>query len=193
MGVSLSSGESVNLTQIGGMGLRRIAIGLGWSPRKGFLGMSKSVDFDASALLYDDQKAAVDEVWFGHLESTDGSVRHLGDDRSGGGDDDEPNEVIVVDLNAVPKAVTSIVFVVSSFSGETFSGVERAFCSIVDAASQKEIARYDLNSANAESTGFIIAKVMRHEGGWKFQAVGAHCVGRQRTIRDIEALAREHA
>ena len=193
MGVSLSSGESVNLAQVGGMGLRRIAIGVGWTPKKGFLGMSKSVDFDASALLYNADQTAVDDVWFGHLESKDSSVRHLGDDRSGGGIEDAPNERIVVELNAVPRDVHSIVFVVSSFSGDTFSGVERAFCSIVDHASQKEIARYNLQAAEESSTGFIIAKVYRHDGGWKFQAIGAHCTGRQRTIRDIEALARAHA
>ena len=193
MALSLNSGENVSLNTLGGTGLHRIAVGLGWGHRVGFLGMAKDVDLDASAILFDAEQNAVDEVWFGHLQSEDGSVRHTGDERSGGRKESKPHEVVVVDLKAVPARVQSIVFVVSSFSGETFSGVPFAFCNVVDAASRKEIARYDLKSGDDNHTGFIAAKVARSNGEWKFHAIGAYCTGRQKTIRDIEALARAHA
>ncbi|MEC8025394.1 MAG: TerD family protein [Myxococcota bacterium] len=193
MAIKLSSGEHVSLTQLGGSGLNRIAVGLGWGHRKGFLGMAQDVDLDASAILFDADKNPVDDVWFGHLSSKKGSVQHLGDDRAGGRDEGDPNEVIIVDLKSIPAQIRSVVFVVSSFSGETFNGVPFAFCNVVDAASRKEIARYDLQSAEGEHTGYIVAKVVKIEGEWKFHAVGAHCAGRQRTIRDIQAIARQHA
>ena len=82
---------------------------------------------DASCILYGGNKVAIDTVYFGKLRSSDGSVLHTGDDLVGGGGENEPNEVINVDLSSVPSQVDSIVFVVNSYSGETFEGVRSLF------------------------------------------------------------------
>lgn len=193
MAISLSKGQKISLTKEGGAGLNRVAVGLGWGKKKGFLGVKKDVDLDASCLLYDGSREPIDAVWFGQLRSKDGSIAHTGDDRGGGGSEQDPNEVITVDLHSVPAEIQSIIFVVNSFSGETFKGIPFAFCNVVDAANNKEIARYNLQTDGGSHQGFIIAKAYRHDGEWKFHAIGEQCSGQQRTIRDIEPQARNFA
>ena len=73
-------------------------------------------------------------------------------------------------------------FVVNSFTGQTFDRVENAFCRLVDEATGTEIARYAL-SGRGSHTAQVIAKVYRHEGEWKMHAIGENASGR--TFRDL--------
>jgi tellurium resistance protein TerZ len=210
MSISLSKGQKISLTKESGESLSSIAVGLGWGKREtrsqvkkgGFLGFGgqmvtetskEDVDLDASCILYDDSKSNTDRVWFSKLRSEDGSIVHTGDDRSGGGPETDPNEIIHVNLDQVPGNVKSIVFVVNSYSGEDFSGVPFAFCNVVDRSTNKEIARYNLQTDGGAYKGFVIAKVYRHGGDWKFHAIGEQCTGRQRTVDELEPFARVHA
>ena len=148
-----------------GGGLNQVAVGLGWGQKtKGLFGGLKyvEVDLDASCILYDSDKTPVDAV-FGKLSSSDGSVVHSGDDLGGGGSENEPNEVISVFLKQVPKHVQSIIFVVNSYSGETFAGIPSAFCNVTDSATHEEAARYNLSTDGVDYKGFIIAKVIDME------------------------------
>jgi tellurium resistance protein TerZ len=124
-------------------------------------------------------------VFFGQLRSKDGSIRHTGDDRAGGGSEDDPNEIIDVSLVDVPAEVKSIVFVVNSYSGETFKGIPSAFCNVTDLATGQEVARFNLATDGGAHRGFVIAKVVREADAWQFEAIGATCTGRQQTIEDI--------
>ena len=76
----------------------------------------------------------------------------------------------------------SIVFTISSFRGQTFESVENAFCRVVDATSNTEIAKYNL-SAKGNYTALIVAKVYRHNGAWKMSALGETSNGK--TIQDM--------
>jgi len=202
MGISLSKGQSISLAKDSGSSLERVAVGLGWGLRevqkKGFFGFGGGVkkvevDLDASAIVYGQSAQPVDSVWWRHLRSEDGSIVHSGDELAGGGSESDPNEVINVDLKAVPAEVKSIIFVVNSYSGETFDGIPFAFCNVVDMGSDKEVARFNLNTQGGAARGFIIAKVSRSGSGWNFEAIGEQASGRQQTIQDIEALARQFA
>ncbi len=195
MSVSLSKGQKVSLVKKdGGGGLARIVVGLGWGKARGMLGLfKKDVDLDASAIIFDTSGTSVDSVWFGQLKSRDGAIVHTGDDRGGGGSEQDPNEAINVALDAIPSNVRSIVFVVNSYSGESFKGVPFAFCNVVDATTNREVARFNLETHGGDHRGFIIAKVFRDGSAWQFEAIGEPCTGRQQTIRDIEPQARKHA
>ena len=194
----VQKGQSIQLKSKSGAQLTKIAVGLGWGKKrkKGFFGGIKEigVDLDASCIIYDGDKMAIDTVWFGNLRSSDGSVQHTGDDRVGGGSEGEPNEIINVDLSRLPGQVKSIVFVVNSYSGETFEGVPFAFCNVVDLSSgSMEVARYNLQTDGGSHKGFIIAKLRRDGNGWNFEAIGERSTGRQQTVRDIEPQARAFA
>jgi len=172
MGISLVKGQKISLEKGDGSSLTKIFLGAGWDVAKkgGLLGMfgggGDSIDLDASAIMFDQNNKALDSIWFGQLQSRDGSIKHSGDNRTGDGDGDD--EAIHVDLTKVPSQVKSIVFTISSFRGQTFEKVENAFCRVVDATNY---------------TALIIAKVYRHNGAWKMSALGETCNGK--TIQDM--------
>lgn len=184
MTVTLNKGQSVSLAKPGGGTLTKVRMGLGWDAKKirTMFGRMKeqAIDLDASCLLFDADRVLVDQVWFCQLESKDGALIHLGDNTTGAGDGDD--ESIVVDLNAVHPGVRTLVFVVNSYSGESFSQIDNAFCRLVDATNEKEIARYDLSGSGAH-TAQIMAKVVRDGAGWSMVALGERTNGR--TIQNM--------
>lgn len=169
--VSLAKGQKVNLRKDGGVALTMVKMGLGWDPveKRGMFGSRAiDIDLDASAvLLADDQ--IVDICYYGQLRSKDGSILHQGDNLTGAGDGDD--EVINVDLTRVPPYVTTIIFIVTSYKGQTFAQVQNAFCRLIDATTDSELARYTLHGG-MPFTGMVMAKVFRGPDGWKLQAVG---------------------
>jgi tellurium resistance protein TerZ len=183
MTVTLSKGERVSLTKEDGGTLTQVRMGLGWDAMKkrGLFGSrSQTIDLDASALLFDVGGRLVDQVWFKQLTSTDGSIRHTGDNRTGDGDGDD--ESVRVDLTRIPGQVTAIVFTVNSFTGQDFSQIENAYCRLVDETNEGEIARYSL-SGSGQHTAQIMAKLTRDRGGWSMTAIGAAALGK--TFRDL--------
>ncbi|MBF0342714.1 MAG: TerD family protein [Nitrospirae bacterium] len=192
MAVSLSKGQQISLEKEAGGRLTKVIMGLGWDVKKskGFLGFgqkTKQIDLDASCVLFDEGGAQVDEVWFKQLKSKNGSITHTGDNRTGAGEGDD--EQIIVDLTNVPSNVKTLMFVVNSFTGQSFNEIENAFCRAVDQQTGKEIARFNLSSQGSH-TALIMAKVYRHSGEWKMQAIGENASGR--TFKDLMPVMRQH-
>ncbi len=180
--VSLQKGQTVRLEKSGGGSLTRVAMGLGWDVRKakGLLGMfggggGGDVDLDASCLTFDADRRQLEEVWFRKLASTDNSIVHSGDNRTGAGDGDD--ETINVDLTRLPANVHTLVFTVNSFTGDSFDRIENAYCRLVDSTNGKELARYDL-SGSGPHTGQVMAKLVRVGDGWEMKALGDRTTGR---------------
>lgn len=184
MSVSLNKGQTVSLTKSTGGSLTQVRMGLGWDARKvrGFFGKEKeqAIDLDASCLLFDGAGQLLDQVWFRQLKSKDGSIQHTGDNTTGRGDGDD--ESIKVDLTRVPQNAKTLVFVVNSYSGETFAQIENATCRLVDSTNEQEIARYDL-TGSGNHTAQIMAKVTRDGAGWTMTALGVKTEGR--TIKNM--------
>ncbi len=183
MGLSLQKGQSLSLTKKNGESLTRVRMGLGWDSaapaKRGLFGGSKTVevDLDASAILFDANKTAMDTVFFNQLASKDGSIRHAGDNLTGAGDGDD--EVITVDLSAISPAITHVVFVITSYTQQTFDLVKNAFCRVLDdsVAGRPEVARYQLTESG-RSTAMVMAKLSRVNGVWSFEAIGAPANGK---------------
>jgi tellurium resistance protein TerD len=173
VGVSLSKGGNVSLTKEA-PGLTAVAVALGWDA---CTTTGADFDLDASALLLGaGGKVLSDQhfVFFNNLASPDGSVQHTGDNLTGEGDGDD--EVIKVDLAAVPAPVEKIVFPVSIYDAEprqqSFGQVRNAYIRVVNEADQREIARYDLTEDASTETAMIFGELYRHSGEWKFRAIG---------------------
>jgi tellurium resistance protein TerZ len=185
MAINLQKGQKISLSKESGGVLSKVVMGLGWDAKKSGGGMlkglfgggdsSSSIDLDASCVLFSEDKEVLDTVYFGQLKSRDGSIVHTGDNRTGDGDGDD--EQIIVDLDKIPATVKSLVFTVSSYTGQTFDTVENAYCRIVDNSNKNEIARYTL-SAQGSHTAQIMAKLYRHNGEWKMHAIGENGTGR---------------
>lgn len=192
MSVNLSKGQKVSLSKSDGGALSVVRMGLGWQAarRKGFLARltAREIDLDASAVLFAGQQP-VDVVFFNHLVSDDGSVRHTGDNLVGGAGQGGDDESILVDLERVPVHVDQIVFTVNSFTGQTFQEVENAFCRLLDDTTGQELARYSL-SGGGSHTAQIMAKVFRSDGGWEMAALGTPAQGR--TFEDLMPAIAAH-
>ncbi|WP_112383269.1 TerD family protein [Sphingomonas carotinifaciens] len=173
MSVSLSKGGNVSLSKEE-PGLSRILIGLGWDIRTTD---GTDFDLDASAFLLgagDRVRGDADFIFYNNLRSADGSVEHTGDNRTGEGDGDD--EALKVDLATVPSDVQKIAVSVTIHEGEqrrqSFGMVSNAFIRVVNDVTGREIARYDLSEDASTETAMIFGEVYRHNGEWKFRAVG---------------------
>jgi stress response protein SCP2 len=187
MAISLQKGQKIDLTK-GNAGLSELIVGLGWDPidqvggSRSFLGSllgGKKADFDcdASVLLLDaNGKFTRKEniIYFANLKSPCGSVTHLGDNRTGGGDGDD--EQILIQLNKVPSDIHKIVFVVNIYDcqkrKQDFGMIKNAFIRVLNKSNMQEITRYNLTDSYAGKTALIVGEVYRHQGEWKFGALG---------------------
>ena len=178
MAISLTKGGNVNLSKEA-PDLTQMTIGLGWEPRA-----TDGQDFDLDAiafLLNDAGKVRNDQdfIFFNNLKSSDGSVEHTGDNRTGEGDGDD--EAIKVNLANVPSDVTKIAVCAIIYEGQArnqnFGQVADAFIRVVNDNGNTEIARYDLSEDSSTETAMIFGELYRHNGEWKFRAVGQGFAG----------------
>ncbi|MBY8866035.1 MULTISPECIES: TerD family protein [Streptomyces] len=175
--VSLQKNQTVSLVKGGRPLLSQVKMGLGWEPA--FRGAD--IDLDASVIAYGPQRNHIDSCYFGKLAILNGAVKHSGDNLTGEGAGDD--EVIVVDLGRIPQEVTGLVFTVNSFSGQKFTDVAKAYCRLLDAATDEELVRFDLTSAEPQ-TGVLMAKLIRqYSGEWEMTAMGDFL--KARTVRNM--------
>jgi len=171
--LTLTKGNNLSLTKAD-PGLERALIGLGWDPRTT---SGEAFDLDASALLVgaDGKVRSQDDfIFYNQLQAKDGSVVHLGDNRSGVGDGDD--EQILIDLSLIAGDVDRVVIVVSidqaDARGQNFGQIRGAYCRVLNQDTDQEVVRYDLSEDAAPETSMIFAEIYRNRAEWKFRAVG---------------------
>ena len=183
MSVSLQKGQKVSLTK-DNAGLSSVVVGLGWDEAKKsggllgglFGGGQPAIDCDASALMLRGGKLTdkADIIYFGNLTHPTNTVRHMGDNLTGAGDGDD--EQIVIDLAHVPAEYDRIVLVVNIYQAvqrhQHFGMIRNAFIRIVDARTNQELCKYNLSENYDNMTAMIFGEVYRHNGEWKFNAIG---------------------
>ena len=178
MSISLQKGQKISLTKESA-GLSKIILGLGWDEvqqKRGLFSKPAPIDCDASAIVLRNGKLtnAKDVIYYGNLKHESGAIQHMGDNLTGAGDGDD--EQIVVDLSKVPADVDRIVLVVNIYMArqrnQHFGLIQNAFIRTVDSSSGREICRYNLTDNYAGMTAMIFGEVYRHDGEWKYNAMG---------------------
>lgn len=178
MAVNLSKGGKVSLAKAasdaGISALTSVTVGLGWDTNR-YDGGSQ-FDLDASAFLVGANGKCKDEsgfIFYGNKEGA--GVTHTGDNRTGDGDGDD--EQIMVDLNAVPADIERVNFTVTIYDADkrnqNFGMVENAYIRVVDSNSGVELIRYDLGEDFSIETAVVVGELYRHNGEWKFNAIGS--------------------
>lgn len=173
MAISLNKGGNLSLSKTD-PNLVRILIGLGWDERATD---GASFDLDASAFLLNATgkvRGDHDFIFYNQLKSQDGAVEHTGDNRSGQGDGDD--ESLLVDLSRVSTEIDKIAITVTIHDaqtrGQNFGQIANAFIRIVNQDTGVEIVRFDLAEDYSTETAMVFGEVYRHNGEWKFRAVG---------------------
>lgn len=190
MGVNLSKGQRVSLDK----GTTMALVGLGWDVNRYDGG--NDFDLDAAAfMLGDDGKVLKDEdfIFYGNLESADGSVRHTGDNLTGAGDGDD--EVIILNLSKVPAHVKKIAITVTIYDAQArhqnFGQVSNAYVRVAKMANENDMTgveelRFDLVEEFSIETAIVVCEIYKNGNDWKFNAVGAGYSG------GLEALCRSY-
>ena len=175
MPINLSKGQKVDLTK-GNAGLDSILVGLGWDTNKYDGG--HEFDLDVSVFMTGDNGKVENEtnfVFYNNPQDGAGSVIYSGDIRTGEGEGDD--ESVKVTLSKVPANVQKISFTVTIHEadarGQNFGQVSNAYIRIVDTAKNEELLRYDLGEDYSIETAIVVAELYRHNGEWKFAAVGS--------------------
>ena len=188
--VNLSKGQRVSLDK----GMRLCLVGLGWDPNR-YHGQD-DFDLDASVfLLGKNGKVRSDEdfVFYGNQCHVSGSVKSMGDDRTGGNSEDGDDEQIIINLSRIPAYVEKLVVTVTIYDAQArrqnFGQVSNAYVRVVKIKHEgdengDEVVRYDLGEEFYDETAVVACEITRNGSEWKFSAVGAGYSG------ELEGLCR---
>lgn len=175
MSVSLSKGQKVSLTK-GNPGLNKVVVGIGWDVNQFDTG--GDFDLDAAAFMLTDSGKVSNQndfIFYGNLEHPSGSVKHLGDNKTGAGEGDD--EQIRIDLSLVPASYTRIAFTVTIYEAETrrqnFGQVNNAFIRVYNEDNGEELVRYDLGEDFSIETAAVFGELYKNGNEWKFNAIGS--------------------
>ena len=170
MSVNLCKGQKIDLTK-NNPRLKEIVVGLGWQ-------VDSEIDLDTSAFLLNaDNKigSADDFIFYNHLKHSSGAVEHLGDNFIGSNIGDA--EQIKINLLKIPANINKISFAVTVYESEerkqNFRKVKNAYIRIIDTTNNTELLRYNLNEKFSMETAVIVGELYRHNGEWKFSAIGS--------------------
>ncbi len=188
MGVNLSKGQRVSLDKSMTVAL----IGLGWDTNRYDGGAD--FDLDAAAFMLGANgkvRKDGDFIFYGNLKSSDGSVRHTGDNLTGAGDGDD--EVLIIDFTKVPADVQKIAITVTIYDAparrQNFGQVSNAYVRVARMANPSdmtgtEVLKFDLAEEFSIETALVVCEIYKNGNDWKFNAVGAGYQG------GLEALCR---
>lgn len=190
MAVSLTKGSNVSLSKEA-PGLSEVVVGLGWDPR-----VTDGTEFDLDASIFitgENGKVLNDSsfIFYNNKTSQDGSVQHLGDNRSGAGEGDD--EQVNVKLTGLAADVKKLVFAVTIHEAEgrkqSFGQVGNAYIRVVNKADGKELARYDLSEDASTETAMIFGELYRHNDEFKFKAIGQGFAGGLKPLAEAHGVA----
>ena len=148
MGVNLSKGQRVSLDKSMTMAL----IGLGWDTNRYDGGAD--FDLDAAAFMLGANgkvRKDGDFIFYGNLKSSDGSVRHTGDNLTGAGDGDD--EVLIIDFTKVPADVQKIAITVTIYDAparrQNFGQVSNAYVRVARMANPSDMTGTEVQIGRA--------------------------------------------
>jgi tellurium resistance protein TerD len=128
-------------------------------------------DVDISAFMLDSTHKIVSDEWFVFYGQTNSPDNSLKLNCNGTADD---NKCISANLTKVSNEVSRIVFVLTIYDAETeglnFSMIDNAYIRILNDGI--EIIRFILNDYYDTVTSMMLGELYRHNGKWKFNAIG---------------------
>ena len=161
-GKVLQRGQKIPL----GADLHRMRIGLRWDVK------DPGCELDASAFLLAENEKVPSEDWFifyGQVQSPDESTRYQGYDL--GGSD------LMINLDKVSQNVKKISMAVTIYEAvsrnQNFSKVNSVSAVIINIDSGQVVASVDLTNCSSVVTALVVGEFYRHNGEWKFNAVGS--------------------
>ncbi|WP_042355343.1 TerD family protein [Bacillus rubiinfantis] len=175
MAISLSKGQKVDLTKTN-PGLTKVVVGLGWDTNKYDGG--HDFDLDSSVFLLGENGKVTTEtdfVFYNNPQGANGAVVHTGDNRTGEGDGDD--EQVKINLSTIPANIHRVAFTITIHDADSrsqnFGQVSNSYARIFNEETGEELIRYDLGEDFSIETAIVVGELYRHNGEWKFSAIGS--------------------
>ena len=197
-GIVLTKGSAISLVKAE-KPLESVAVGLNWGAitKKSLFGLvskNEAVDLDGSVTMFDTDRKQLETIYYHVLRSTDGSVVHSGDDRSGdvNGDDGLDNEVITINLKNIAANVKTIYIYLNSYNQVHFGQIPFTKIRVFEGTSkhvENVLATFNLSNEEAFNgkVSMLMGKLEKQDSSWKFFAMG-HAIAAKNIEQTIEYL-----
>ncbi|MEK3673302.1 MULTISPECIES: VWA domain-containing protein [unclassified Paenibacillus] len=162
--LQLLKGQKVDITK--GKGVRDLTIRLRWNTEHA------GISVDAAAFLLSGQNRCErdeDFIFYGNPVSRDGTVSHTAEG--------ENEESLLISLSGIPEQYARIAVTLTIYEGEQqnlrmkeLSGLQ---LSLMDHKNGEELYRFDYGTDLSDETAVVAGELYRHQGEWKFSAVGS--------------------
>jgi stress response protein SCP2 len=163
-GLQLLKGQKVDITK--GNGVSDLTMVLEWSTDHSGIGVDV-----AAFLLSGRNRCERDEdfIFYGNPVSMDGTVSHSGEGKS--------EESLSISLARVPEQYARIAVTLTIYEGEQRNQRMKELSGLglrlIDRKSGGELYRFDYGTDLSEETAVVVGELYRHQGEWKFSAVGS--------------------
>lgn len=163
--LQLLKGQKVDVTK--GRSVTEITLSFGWSAGNEEMGI------DAAAFLLSERgrcERDEDFIFYGNPVSQDGTVTHTvlkeGD-----------KESLSISLSRLPQQYARIALTLTLYEGEQLNhrmkDVSGLYLKLQDRQSGEELLRFEYGSDLSEETAIVAGELYRHNGEWKFNAIGS--------------------
>ena len=145
--------------------LTQVKVCVGWNVQ------NPACEGDVSAFLLQGDRVLGDDwfVFYGQEQSPDGSVRFYAEAKP-------DREMISLDFGRLNPQVDKIVFILTINEALekrlNFSMLKDTYIRLLDSASNQELVSFRIDEYYSNVTSMIIGEIYRHNGAWKFNAVG---------------------
>ncbi|ETT55702.1 hypothetical protein C162_02987 [Paenibacillus sp. FSL R7-269] len=162
--MQLSKGQKAELTK--GRDVSDIKVQLGWNTHHSGIGV------DAAAFLLSDQNRCErdeDFIFYGNPVSRDGAIVHAAEGENGAS--------LSISLAKIPLHYARIALTLTIYEGEQrnqrmkeLSGLQ---LTLTDRRTGEELHRFEYGADLSEETAVVAGELYRHQGEWKFSAIGS--------------------
>ena len=145
--------------------LTRVKACMGWNVQ------NPACEVDVSAFLLQNEKVPGDDwfVFYGQDRSPDNSVQFHAEAQP-------DREMITLDFSRINPGVDKIVFILTINEALekrlNFSMLADTYIRLLDANTNQELLSFQIDEYYANVTSMMIGEVYRHNGAWKFNAIG---------------------
>lgn len=145
--------------------LAQVKACIGWNV------MNPDCEVDVSAFLLQGEKVPGDDwfVFYGQDRSPDNSVKFYAEAKP-------DREMITVDFSKLSSRVDKIVFILTINKALenklNFSMLKDSYIRLLDAVTNQEIVSFEIDEYYSNVTSMMIGEIYKHNGLWKFNAVG---------------------
>lgn len=166
----LLKGQKTDVTK--GRNVVELALHFGWTTA------NAAMSIDAAAFLLSDRgrcERDEDFIFYGNPLTRDGALMHA--ESSDKGD----KEAIKIVLNRVSGQVSKIAFTLTIHEGEQsghyMQDVSGLYVRLMNSTTGEEIFRYEYGGDLTKETAIVVGELYRHNGEWKFSAIGSGFYG----------------